>query len=502
MRLRIAHQLSLLLAAAVVLAVLLVGGLSVWNLHSGFVDYLRLRDDEQFTRFVQLVERRAAADPGMDWLRNNHEAMRELIDEFNGGRPPGPPPGRPDRPPPESGDQPAPPGPPGPGRPPHRPQPPPPSAAGNLAERVVLRDSQGIWLGGRQQAPETRRTVRAVKVNGREVAYAELSAEPEPEGMDARFLQRQYTGLALAALVTIAVAVLVAWRVAGRWSRPLRRLQLATRRIANGEQAVQIPSAETAGALEIDELTADVNAMAVALTVADESRRHWIAQIAHELRTPLSVLRGELESIEDGARQPSPEVMTSLREEVAQLTRLVDDLHTLAVADLGQMPCHFADGDANEALQRMARRYETRASQQGLTLVIEVAGQPITACWDFGRIEQLLSNLLENSLRYTTAPGRIEVRWQAQAGMLQLTVQDSKPGVATQHLSHLFDPLFRVDTARTRSAQHGSGLGLAIVRAIVQAHRGRVEASPSSLGGLTMRVELPLQPQQIERRKT
>ena len=366
----------------------------------------------------------------------------------------------------------------------------------------MLRDSQGIWLGGRQQAPDTRRTVRAVKVNGREVAYAELSAEPEPEGMDARFLQRQYTGLALAALVTIAVAVLVAWRVAGRWSRPLRRLQLATRRIANGEQAVQIPSAETAGALEIDELTADVNAMAVALTVADESRRHWIAQIAHELRTPLSVLRGELESIEDGARQPSPEVMTSLREEVAQLTRLVDDLHTLAVADLGQMPCHFADGDANEALQRMARRYETRASQQGLTLVIEVAGQPITACWDFGRIEQLLSNLLENSLRYTTAPGRIEVRWQAQAGMLQLTVQDSKPGVATQHLSHLFDPLFRVDTARTRSAQHGSGLGLAIVRAIVQAHRGRVEASPSSLGGLTMRVELPLQPQQIERRKT
>jgi two-component system sensor histidine kinase BaeS len=491
MRLRIAHQLSLLLAAAVVLAVLLVGGLSVWNLHSGFVDYLRLRDDEQFSRFVQLVERRAAADPSMDWLRGDRGAMRELIDEFNDGRLPGAPPRPPDRPPPRPDDM---------DHPPHRP-PPPPAAAGNLAERVVLRDASGNWLAGRPQAPDTKRTVRAIKVNGREVAYAELSAEPEPDGMDAHFLQRQYTGLALAGLATIAVALLVAWRVAGRWSRPLRNLQLATQRIANGEQAVQIPTAETAGALEIDQLTADVNAMAVALAAADESRRHWIAQIAHELRTPLSVLRGELESIEDGARQPSPEVMTSLREEVAQLTRLVDDLHTLAVADLGQMPCHFINGDANEALQRMTRRYETRASQHGLTLMVEGADQPIRVCWDFGRIEQLLSNLLENSLRYTAAPGRIEVRWQAQAGMLQLTVQDTKPGVATQHLSKLFDPLFRVDTARTRSGQHGSGLGLAIVRAIAQAHRGHVEASPSGLGGLAMRVELPLQPQQIERRK-
>ena len=484
MRLRIAHQLSLLLAAAVVLAVLLVGGLSVWNLHSGFVDYLRLRDDEQFTRFVQLVERHAALDPGMDWLRNNHEAMRELTDEFNGGRPPGPPPGPPEQ-----------------GRPPHMPPPRPPPAAGNLAERVVLRDSQGNRLAGRSQMPDARRTVRAIKVDGREVAVAELSAEPEPEGMDARFLQRQYAGLALAALVTIAAAVLFAWRVGRRWSRPLRDLQLATQRIANGEQSVQIPTTEPAGALEIDQLTADVNAMAVALAAADESRRHWIAQIAHELRTPLSVLRGELESIEDGARQPSPEVMTSLSEEVAQLMRLVDDLHTLTVADLGQMPCHFVNGDANEALQRMVLRYETRAAQHGLTLQVEGAGQPITALLDFGRIEQLVSNLLENSLRYTTAPGRIEVSWRAWTGMLQLTVQDSEPGVAAQHLGKLFDPLFRVDSARTRGAQHGSGLGLAIVRAIVQAHRGRVEASASSLGGLAMRVELPLQPQHIERRK-
>jgi two-component system sensor histidine kinase BaeS len=498
MRLRIAHQLSLLLAAAVVLAVLLVGGLSFWNLRSGFVDYLRLRDEAQLTRFVQLVERRAASDPSMDWLRNKQEAMRELVDEFNGGRPHRRPPGPPDRPPPGLG-QPHPPPPPDAL---DRPPPPPPrAAAGNLADRIVLRDSGGNWLAGRPQASDTRRSVRAVKVDGLDVAFVELSAEPEPEGLDASFLQHQYSDLVLAALGTIAAAVLLAWRVAGRWSRPLRRLQMATQRIAGGEQAVQIPVADAAGAVEFEQLIADVNAMAVALAAADESRRSWIAQISHELRTPLAVLRGEIESIVDGARQPSASVMASLGEEVSQLTRLVDDLHTLAVADLGQMPCHFVDGDANEALERMARRFETRAAQHGLTLMIEPSGRPITACWDFGRIEQLLSNLLENSLRYTTAPGRIEVAWQERGSALQLTVQDSLPGVAAQHLGQLFDPLFRVEAARTRNGQHGSGLGLAIVRAIAQAHRGHVEATASRLGGLAMRVELPLRPQQLERRR-
>ena len=500
MRLRIAHQLSLLLTAAVVLAVLAVGGVSLWSLRSGFGDYLRQRDEEQLTRFIQLLERRAAADPSMDWLRGNREAQRDLMDELI-GRPIQPRTGRPE----ETTDE--------RGEPPHRRRPPHrrPAEAGNIADRIVVLDVRGDWLAGRRQPPHLARTVRAVQVNGADVAFIELVAEREPEGIDARFLQRQTTGMLITAFSTIAMALLAGWWVARRWSHPLRQLQLATHRIARGEQGVRIavpgtPGASRSGAMEIDELVADVNAMVEALAKLEDSRRHWIAQISHELRTPLAVLRGEMESIEDGARQPTPTVMASLREEVAQLTRLVDDLHTLAVADLGQLPCHFAAGDANASLARMARRFETRAAQLGLVLTIGpgINAIPvipaIPAQWDFGRIEQLLSNLLENSLRYTRAPGQVHVHWRTQGDALQLTVEDSAPGVAAAQLGQLFDPLFRVDGARTRTGQHGSGLGLSIVRAIAQAHHGTVAASASRLGGLAIQVSLPLQPQALDRR--
>jgi len=516
MRLRIAHQLSLLLAAAVVLAVLAVGAVSLWNLRNGFADYLRLRDEDQLTRFVTLLERRAATDPSMAWLRGNREAQRAVLDELH-GRPPRLRPASPDGPrhgAPDEADE-GPPGhrpPPGMGWPPPRPDSDRPGdrpargMGGELGDRIVVRDAQGGWLAGRPQPPNLARTVRAVQVNGTNVAFVELSAAPGPEGIDARFLQRQSSSLLLTALATIVLTVLAAWWVAGRWSRPLRQLQLATHRIASGEPGVRIavpgtPGASRSGAVEIDDLVTDVNAMVVALATLEDSRRQWIAQISHELRTPLAVLRGEMESIEDGARQPTPEVMASLRDEVAQLTRLVDDLHTLAVADLGQMPCQFTAGDANAALARMARRFETRAAQLGLVLEIEPAEQSLPAQWDFGRVEQLLSNLLENSLRYTHAPGRIRVRWRAQAGVLQLLVEDSAPGVPDAQLDQLFEPLFRADAARSRTGQHGSGLGLSIVRAIARAHRGQVEARASELGGLTMQVELPLQPQHLERRK-
>ena len=489
-RLRIAHQLSLLLTSAVVLAVLAVGTLTLWNLRSGFGEYTRQRDEEQLTRFVQLVELRASASRGMDWLTDDHEAMRELMDEFNGR----PPRARRPQPPPLGQDELRPPPP-----PPPRPAPGPSSG---LAERLVIRDMQGQQIAGRRQPPGARVTVRAVKVDGLEVATVELTAEPGPEGLDARFLNRQTKGLIAITVATLIFTGLIGWWVAGRWSRPLRELQMATRRISKGDKTVRIALGDGgSAAVEIDDLISDVNAMAISLEALENARRTWIAQISHELRTPLSVLRGELESIEDGVRQPTREVIISLRDEVAQLNRLVDDLHTLTVADLGQMPCEFARGEANEALIRMSAKFQARATQLGLRLIVSSPGGPISAHWDFGRIEQMMSNLLENSLRYTTAPGSIEVTWKTNLDTLQLVIDDSAPSVSPQDMPKLFDPLFRVDAARTRTGQHGSGMGLSVVLAIAKAHRGSAEAFPSHLGGLRMVIHLPLSPERLERRK-
>jgi two-component system sensor histidine kinase BaeS len=482
-RLRIAHQLSLLMTGAVLLAVLGVGALSLWSLRSGFHDYLQQRDEEQLTRLVKLVERRAAADPSMNWLRNDREAMRELMDELSGRgvRRRGPPP-----PPP-------PPGfgygfPPPPGR--ERPPPPELAMAGNLPDRVVILDAQGERLGGHGRPPGLPRIVRAALVDGVTVATLELSPELAPEGGDALFLERQTKGLVGAAFFMALLSVLAAWWVAGRWSRPLRALQLATHRIASGQRSeLLVPE----GAQEIAQLMEDVNTMTQSLSRLENARRLWIAQISHELRTPLSVLRGEIESIEDGARKPTPEVMAGLRDEVLQLTRLVNDLHTLSVADVEGLHCTFTQGDAHGLLLRVTQRFQVQASQRGLNLILSAPeNERISVCWDFVRVEQLLANLLTNSLRYTDSPGVVRVQWLFSHDALTLTVEDSVPGVPDADLSQLFEPLFRVDRVRQRGGEHGSGLGLSIARTIVLAHGGRITANHSPLGGLIIAVQLPL----------
>jgi len=504
-RLPIALQLSLLIASAVVLAVLVIGGLSFLNLRSGFKDYLQVRDEEQLVRFVAMVERRAATDTELQFLRQDPDPLRALMDEFSGRPPRGqrPPPrrgqgdGHPPPPRPKNGDtgpqRQRPPPPEGESLPPPAPRGPGVGGQGSLGERMLIRDAQGQRLAGRSQPPGVQRTTRAIKVNGVEVAFVDLLPEPEPEGVDARFLQRQTSRFVWAALGTIAAAVLAAWWMAGRWSRPLLALQSASREIASGRRPKPL---QPTGAREIAQLMDDVNTMTAELARLETARRVWIAQISHELRTPLSVLRGEMEAIEDGARQPTPQVMSSLRDEVLQLTRLVDDLHTLSVADVDGLRCNFVPGDAHTGLWKVAQRFGSQAQQRGLTLQLPPqTAQAIHVHWDFGRIEQLLANLLTNSLRYTDAPGSIVVDWHSDGRSVTLTVDDSAPGVSPADLRELFEPLFRGDKARQRGDQHGSGLGLAIARSVAHAHKGSISASASQRGGLLLTVRLPVQPE-------
>ena len=490
MQIRIAHQLAILISSCVALAILTVGSMSIWNLSSGFQDYLRVRDTDQFNRLVLHIEQRAATETSLDWLRNNRDVMRELTEGYN-PLDPHPLLHMPSNlPPPPSLD--------GPGASPFY-EPQKTDRVSTITPRVFISDPQGIRLAGLDKAPAEVLTSRKIRVNNIHVCTVELASESQAAGLDAHFLHRQYVGILGAALVTMLVAIGAAWWLAGRWSRPLRELQTATRHIAGGDFNVHIPERSESGmhrsgAIEIDQLISNVNAMASALSALEAARRRWIAEISHELRTPLAVLRGELEAIEDGARQPTPQVLTSLHEEVMQLTRLVDDLHTLAIADLGKIPCDYRPGAVNEALQRIASRYETRALQLKLTLQIFTDDKHATALWDFGRIEQMLSNILENSLRYTLAPGHIHMQWQCTDQKISIKIADSAPGVAPEHWQRLFEPLFRMDTARARTGQHGSGLGLSVVKAIVEAHAGQVTVCASPLGGLMMHIDLPLDP--------
>jgi len=223
----------------------------------------------------------------------------------------------------------------------------------------------------------------------------------------------------------------------------------------------------------------------------EEARKRWIAESAHELRTPLAVLRGEIEALQDGVRPFDAKALASLAEEARHLTKLVNELHLLAVADMDGMPCVMSRVDLADVGRRAVERFGARAAQRKLTLTASIDRGAIEIEADDDRLDQLLNNLLENSLRYTDAPGTVEVVVAREGSQARLTVQDSPPGVKPADCERIFEPLYRADAARTRR-EGGSGLGLAICRAIVKAHGGTIAARPSPLGGVALTCTFPL----------
>jgi two-component system, OmpR family, sensor histidine kinase BaeS len=494
MRLRLVHTLSLTLMAFTGVAVLALGGLTAWHLRNGFGDYLAAREVQHFERFVGFLEARLAREGGVAALQAGRLELRELLSEL-GPRPAGPG-GLPRLPPP-----------PGAGA----------REAAAFPERVQVVAPDGtVWLGPARIAAVTQpRPVveRPVHAGGRVVALARLQPAPiVRSGAEAHFLTDQYALIAAGGLGLIVLALLTAIALARRWTHPLAAVQQATQRLAQGELTVRLPEGPTLAGRsdEIGDVMRNVNRMAEGLQQLEGARRRWLADISHELRTPLTVLRGDIEALHDGVRPLRPEAIAVLHEEVLRLNRLVDDLHLLAIADLQTLPCHLADDDAVALMQRLLGRYDGRARAGGLSLRLELADEVkalglLPVQWDAGRIEQLLANLLENSLRYTQAPGQVLMRLAQVDARVRVVVEDSAPGVPAGQLAQLFEPLYRGDAARS-GGLGGSGLGLAICQRIAQAHGGRLTASASALGGLRLTLDLPLnlplQPGPPQRRPT
>lgn len=495
---RLVHQLSLLLIATALVAVAAVASLVVWNLRAGFSDYLQAQDGEHLTRLMEAAERdlgRRGSLP-QDWrpvLRDWLDAARVSAGR---GAPGEGPPGGPEEPPPppERGagfdGRPPPPD-------PRREPPPPRRDPSNFGPRVIVLSADGLTpLAGRRENLNRPGQTRAVKFQGQTAVVLRLAERAGPaEGVDASFLRRQYTGLAVVAVGVLLIALVLARLLAVRWARPLAEAQVAARRIAAGEFDVRLPAPrDGGGAREITGLHGDINAMAEALSRLESSRQRWIAELSHELRTPLAVLRGEVEALVDGIRPLDHAALASLQEEIKRLSRLVEDFHLLATSELRALPCEFEAVAPAALLQAALERVAPRAKALGLVIEAPLPQVLPAARWDGVRVSQLLANLLENSLRYTTAPGMVQVTARSLGAAIEIRLDDTPPGVPEGDLERLFDPLYRADPSRSR-AFGGSGLGLAIARAITQAHGGRLRAEPSSLGGLAMVLTLPLKPE-------
>ncbi|MDP2948607.1 MAG: ATP-binding protein [Chloroflexota bacterium] len=288
----------------------------------------------------------------------------------------------------------------------------------------------------------------------------------------------------LVAAAALGLAVVISRQITG----PVRRLAAATADIARGKLDTRI---ESPGNDELGQLSKSFNSMAAALQRQEEERRAMIADIAHELRTPLSVLRGNLEAMLDGLLEPEQEQLSVLHEQSAALSRLIDDLRTLSLAAEGQLQLHRHPADVGELARRVVAEMEAGARERQIALCVEAPEGLPRPILDSDRIGQVLRNLIDNALRHSAAGGSVRVNVRAAEERVIVSVADAGAGVAPEELPHVFDRFYRADSSRAR-ATGGSGLGLAIVKQLVEAHGGQVWAESELGRGSVFSFALPL----------
>ena len=464
---------------AVVLALAVVTVITRYSLHQGFTTFLQRQEDVVLGNIAPVLAQVHARQGGWERLRANPKAWQRILRPHRGaaGGPRGPGPARtpPKEDPPRAGGdlepelrwlaQ--------PGR-------------GMLRERLFLLDEDYRRVAGAAPGEPGPQDLQAVLVDGEPVGWIGFAPLDRALPRDAdRFLGGQLRITAMALAVALAVAVVLAWVLARTVSRPVQAIGRTVRRLSGGDYEAR---ADARHAGEVGALAAHVNQLAASLHASRTARQRWMADIAHELRTPVAVMKGEIEAVADGVRELDGQTAASLAEEVDHLAGLVDDLQALALADAGALSLQQEALDLAGLVQQSVEAFRKRLEARGIRLDVR-AETPLMVTADAQRMRQLLHNLLENSSRYTEQGGQVRIALDTNGGV-SLCIEDSGPGVSDGQLERLFDRFYRGEGSRSR-ATGGSGLGLAICRNIVEAHGGRIDAAQSPLGGLSIRVQLP-----------
>lgn len=272
---------------------------------------------------------------------------------------------------------------------------------------------------------------------------------------------------------------------------PLSHIMTAADAVAEGNLDVRVPE-EAPG--EFGRLARSFNRMTSELARAEQQRRNLTADVAHELRTPLHVIQGNLEGILDGVYVPSAEHITATLEETRLLARLVNDLQTLSLAEAGQLPLHRQRISAADLLEDVATSFSGQAAELGVEIWADGPPEELELFVDADRLDQVLSNLVSNALRYTPSGGRILLAAQSAPDGIRLSVADNGAGIPAEDLPFVFDRFWRGDRARVRQGGGGSGLGLAIARQLVQAHGGHIRAESQPGQGTVFTIDLPRPP--------
>ena len=304
---------------------------------------------------------------------------------------------------------------------------------------------------------------------------------------DQEFRNRSYQAMAFAAVLSIVLASLLGFLFARSLVHPISRMTETAAAIKEGDLSART---NLEGDDEIAELGKTFDAMAASVEKDRELERRLTTDVAHELRTPLAIMRGELEAVEDGLQPLDQRVVQSLQSEVGILSKLVDDIHMLSMTEVAPLAYHWEQVDVVGLLDATLSSWQERLAVRGLSLKRVGVIDRMLVSGDPNRLRQVFQNLLENAVRYVDQGGTVQVGCQAGSPGVIIDFDDSGPGMPPEDYPRLFDRFYRREASRNR-ATGGSGLGLAICRGIVEAHGGRIMAQASPLGGLRVRIELP-----------
>lgn len=471
-RLSVSGKLFIIIGAVSALVVVFMALMITVNMRSGFAQYLA---QAELARFDALEERLAqlhdVENPGWPSLKGDRAAWHRLVRSTI----PPPPGTEPFRRLEEGREA---------GASPSRPRDPM-----RLGSRLALLDALNEFVvgGNEENSVFAKRPIGQREGVANPIGWIALTAVPArmAEG-DRLFLADQIRTLAATAALALLLSAAAAFVFSRQFLRPVQAIAQAGEQLARGNYSIRLQNARSD---ELGSLIEQFNDLAETLDNAERTERKWVADTAHELKTPVAVLQAQIEALQDGVRKPDRNSLSLLHASTERLSKLVADLNTLTATGEGAMPIEPRHENLSVVLEQAAEAIRPALVDQDLTLRTDIPSDLDIVC-DRLRIGQLIDNLLQNARLYTKAPGVIRMQAERKGKTVVIRVEDSPPAPQSEDMPKLFDRFFRCEQSRDRR-YGGSGLGLSICREIVQAHGGTIEAKRSPLGGLAMIVSLP-----------
>ena len=350
--------------------------------------------------------------------------------------------------------------------------------------------SSGKYKTGDKVSESDLEASTPIKEDGQTIGlYVPLRLPFQGRPRELEFIERINLTLLYGALIGAVLALFLGIIISRTLTRPIRELTRATHAISEGDLSQQVPVRTKD---ELGELAQAFNRMSSELSRSVNTRKQMTADIAHELRTPLSLILGHAEAVHDGVLPATLENFEIIRDEATRLEHLVNDLRTLSLADAGELTITPQTIEPERLINEVASVFQYQTSKKDISLTVEVASPLPSIEVDPGRMTQVLTNILDNATRHTPEGGRINLSAKQVEDNVEISIQDSGPGVPADILDRIFERFYRTDSSRQRDGDTGgSGLGLAIAKSIVQAHSGQLSAESEPGQGLKIIISLP-----------